>query len=41
MNIFKIIDVLIFSGNAKFRLHDNEGSIRLYTESVICSPVSF
>merc|ERR1712062_192451 len=26
-------------GNAKFRLHDNEGSIRLYSESVICSPV--
>merc|ERR1712012_92184 len=25
-------------GNAKFRLHDNEGSIRLYSESVICSP---
>ena len=25
-------------GNAKFRLHDNDGSIRVYTESIICSP---
>lgn len=25
-------------GNAKFRIHDNEGSIRLYTESIICAP---
>lgn len=25
-------------GNAKFRLHDNEGALKLYTESIICSP---
>jgi tetratricopeptide (TPR) repeat protein len=25
-------------GNLKFRAHDNEGSLRLYTESVICAP---
>ena len=25
-------------GNAKFRLHDNDGSLRVYTESIICSP---
>ena len=25
-------------GNVKFRGHDNEGSLRLYTESVICAP---
>ena len=34
------IYILNYLGNAKFRLHDNEGSIRLYSESVICSPVS-
>lgn len=25
-------------GNAKFKIHDNEGAIRFYTESIICSP---
>ena len=25
-------------GNAKFRMHDNEGALKLYTESIICSP---
>ncbi len=25
-------------GNAKFRAHDNEGSLKVYTESIICSP---
>ncbi len=25
-------------GNAKFRMHDNEGAVKLYTESIICSP---
>lgn len=25
-------------GNAKFRIHDNEGSLRLYTESIITAP---
>ena len=34
-----MINILNYLGNAKFRLHDNEGSIRLYSESVICSPV--
>ena len=25
-------------GNAKFRIHDNDGAIRLYTESIITAP---
>ena len=25
-------------GNAKFRSHDNEGAIRIYTESIITAP---
>ena len=25
-------------GNAKFRSHDNEGAIRIYTESIIIAP---
>ena len=30
--------IKITIGNAKFRSHDNEGAIRIYTESIIIAP---